>query len=451
MEITFLGAAETVTGSKFLVRTQDATILVDCGLYQGYKRLRDRNRQPLPVAVGDLDAILLTHAHLDHSGYIPVLYKQGYRGPVYTHEATKTLCSVLLADSGHLQEEDARYYRRHSLGKHKNPEPLYTRNDAIQSLSLFKTLEFNESFTVGDITFQLQPAGHILGAASIILEANGKRIGFSGDVGQSSDLFMCPPVALPEVDVLLLESTYGNRRHEQNDPFSQLESIINATAESGGVVLVPSFAVGRAQLLMHLIAELQKQQRIPKMPVFLDSPMAINVSDIYCRYSEFHRLTHQQCQELCNVATYTRSVEESKALAQIRYPHIIIAGSGMVTGGRILHHLKRLLPDHRTTVVFSGYQAGGTRGEKLISGVDHIKIHGQWIPNNARTAVLSGLSGHGDYEDLEHWLTHSSLHSDTQIELVHGDPQALEQMRDHLKKTTTFNVNIAEYMQTLTL
>lgn len=451
MKITFLGATETVTGSKFLVQTESTTVLVDCGLYQGYKSLRERNRQSLPIAADAIDAVLLSHAHLDHSGYIPVLYKQGFRGPVYTHEATKTLCAVLLADSGHLQEEDARYYRKHGIGKHPNPEPLYTRNDAIQSLSLFNAIEFDSPLSIGDITLFFQPAGHILGAASIIIEADGKRVGFSGDIGQPNDVFMFPPVSLPDLDVLLLESTYGNRRHQISDPFTQLEEVINSTAEKGGAVLIPSFAVGRAQAMMHLISELQKQQRIAKLPVYLDSPMAINVADIYCRHSEYHRLSHQQCQELCDVATYVHSVEESKALAEIRYPHIIIAGSGMATGGRILHHLKRLLPDHRTTVLFTGYQAGGTRGEKLVSGETNIKIHNQWIPNRSRTVVLEGLSGHGDYLDIAQWLIHSKLSESTSIELVHGEPAALEKMRDHLKMTTPFNVNIATYQQTLTI
>jgi len=451
VKVTFLGGTETVTGSKYLLESGSSRVLVDCGLFQGYKWLRERNWQPLPLDIDKLDAVVLTHAHLDHSGYLPVLYKNAYRKPVYTHHATKALCGILLPDSGHIQEEDARYYARHKLGKHASPQPLYDRVTAEQCLELFEPVEFGETFKLGEIRLHLQSAGHILGAGSLIVEAEGKRVGFSGDVGRPNDMLMNPPTPLPELDLLLLESTYGNRRHDDSDPFEQLARIVNETAQQGGVLLIPSFAVGRAQALQHMLATLSREERIPKLPVYLDSPMAISVSDIYCRFADQHRLSNEQCHLMCNAATYTRDVEASKALAELRFPHIIIAGSGMATGGRILHHFKRLLHDHRTTVLFTGYQAGGTRGAKMLAGSDSVKIHGEWISLKARVEVMHGLSGHGDYVDIQRWLQHSQLAEDTTIKLVHGEAEALEAQRDYLRRTTRHRVEVAAYRSAVTL
>lgn len=451
MRITFIGGTETVTGSKFLVETETTTVLVDCGLFQGYKWLRERNWQPLPLDIDKLDAVILTHAHLDHSGYIPVLYKRGFRGPVFTHHATKALCQILLADSGHIQEEDAKYYSKHKLSKHAHPEPLYDRQTAEASMTLFQSVDFDEQVEVGDIRFHLQPAGHILGAASIIVAAEGKRIGFSGDVGRFDDVLMRPPCPLPELDLLLMESTYGNRQHDPQDATQQLASVVNRVAKAGGVLLVPAFAVGRAQALQHLLATLMQEGTIPKLPIYLDSPMAIKVSDIFCHHSDQHRLSHEQCHRMCDVVTYTRTVDESKAIAGQAFPHIIIAGSGMATGGRILHHFKRLLSDSRTTVLFTGYQAGGTRGAKMLEGVDAVKIHGSWIPLRAEVEVISGLSGHADYLELTEWLRQSKLARTTPIKLIHGDPDALEGLRVHLQEQTQFKVDVAGYRDILRL
>ncbi|WP_029133733.1 MBL fold metallo-hydrolase [Sedimenticola selenatireducens] len=451
MRITFLGGTETVTGSKYLVESGATRILVDCGLFQGYKRLRERNWQPLPLDLNQLDGIVLTHAHLDHSGYIPRLSQQGYRKPVFTHPATKALCGILLPDSGRIQEEDARFHARHRLGKHAFPQPLYDRAAAGRSLELFKPVEFGEIFSIGSIKLHLQAAGHILGAGSLIVEAEGKRVGFSGDVGRPDDVLMNPPDPLPDLDLLLLESTYGNRRHAETDPLDQLATIVNETVGKGGALLIPSFAVGRAQALQHLLATLKQTGRIADLPVYLDSPMAVSVADIYCRYSAQHRLSHDQCHHMCELATYTRGVEESKALAGQRFPHIIIAGSGMATGGRILHHLKRLLRDHRTLVLFTGYQAGGTRGAKMLSGAESVKIHGEWVPVKARIEVIHGLSGHADYVEIQHWLARSQLTENTAIKLVHGEPESLEAMRDHLRRTTRYGVEVASYQSILSL
>lgn len=445
MNIVFLGGTETVTGSKFLVESGTTRVLVDCGLFQGYKWLRERNREAPLFDIDELDAVVLTHAHLDHSGYVPRLYHLGYRGPVYCHHATRDLCGILLPDSGHLQEEDARFYARHKLGKHAQPEPLYDRQTAERCLELFEPVAFRQTITVGDMHIHLQPAGHLLGAGSAIIEAEGKRIGISGDVGRPNDIYMYPPEPLPELDLLLLESTYGNRLHDTQDPWQQLEKIVNDTVNQGGVLLVPSFAVGRSQTLQYMLVTLMAEQRIPTLPIFLDSPMAINASDIYHRYADQHRLTDADCQRMTEGVTYTPKVEDSKALADIKYPHIIIAGSGMITGGRILHHMKRLLANHRTTLLLTGYQAGGTRGARMLAGEESIKIHGEYIPCKARLEMLEGLSGHADYQDLTRWLQSSALRKGTPIKLVHGEPDAADSFRLHLQDHTDFKVAVAQY------
>tara|TARA_R110001592_G_scaffold87572_1_gene258524 strand:+ start:1084 stop:2439 length:1356 start_codon:yes stop_codon:yes gene_type:complete len=449
MKITFMGGTETVTGSKFLVETSTTKVLIDCGLFQGFKWLRERNWQPLPLDIDSLDAVILTHAHLDHSGYIPALYKQGFRGSVFTHHASKALCQILLADSGHIQEEDARYYSRHKLGKHAHPEALYDRQTAEASMALFHSIEFDEAIEIGDIRFYLQPSGHILGAASVILEADSRRVGFSGDVGRFNDVLMKPPRPLPELDLLLMESTYGNRQHEDTDPLQRLSTIVNAVAKKGGTLLIPAFSVGRAQALQHLLATLMTSGDIPKLPIYLDSPMAIKVSDIFCQYSDQHKLSHEQCHHMCDLVTYTRSVDASKAIAGQVFPHIIIAGSGMATGGRILHHFKRLLNKTKTTVLFTGYQAEGTRGAKMLDGVEAVKIHGESIALRASVEMVSGLSGHADYLELTRWLKESSLKNSTKVKLIHGNPEALESLREHLQENTSFDVSVAVYRDIL--
>jgi len=451
MKIVFLGGTETVTGSKFLVESGDTRVLIDCGLFQGYKWLRKRNWQSLPLDIDQLDAVVLTHAHLDHSGYVPRLYQQGYRGPVYCHSATRDLCGILLPDSGHIQEEDARFLGRHKLSKHEQPEPLYDRQTAERSMELFETLQYGETLTIGDIRLYLQPAGHILGASSIILEAEGKRVGFSGDVGRSEDIVMYPPKPLPELDLLLLESTYGDKRHEQADTWQELADIVNATVSRGGVLMVPSFAVGRAQLMQHLLTRLMDDGRIPTMPIFLDSPMAIDVSGIYKRYADQHRLTAEDCARMTQRVKTTQSVDQSKALEELSYPHVIIAGSGMITGGRILHHMKRLMPNHRNTLLLTGHQAGGTRGAHLVAGAETVRIHGQEVPCKATVARLDGLSGHADYLEIGAWLKASKLKPGTPIQLVHGEPDAADAMRLYLQNEGGFEVDVAEYRSILNI
>jgi len=403
------------------------------------------------LGIDAVDAIVLSHAHLDHSGFIPVLYKHGFRGKVFTHAATASLCGLLWPDSGKIQEEDAKFYHKHKLSRHAEPEPLYDEATAQAALKLLQPVEFHHTFQIGDLSFTLQPAGHLLGAASVIVQHHDYRIGFSGDVGRPNDILMHPPELLPQVDLLLLEATYGDRRHAPEDAWEQLAEVVNEAAHDGGVLLIPSFAVGRAQLLQHMLVTLMAERKIPHLSIYLDSPMAISASNIYQRYHTYHRLTHQQCDQAFQQVIYTRSIDESKALASERGPHIIIAGSGMATGGRILHHFKHWLSDHRTTVLFSGHQAGGTRGAKMEQGVESIKVHGQWLPVKAKIRRLDGLSGHADYLELGAWLAASQLNAKTQIYLVHGEPDALESMADYLKQTTDFDVNIGDYRGILQL
>lgn len=447
MRITFLGGAQTVTGSRYLLETKTTRVLVDCGLFQGYKWLRRRNWQPLPLGINEVDAIVLTHAHIDHSGFIPVLYKHGFRGQVWAHAGTAALCSVLWPDSGRLQEEDARYLKKHKISKHAEPEALFTEEHANHALALLRSVEYHHKFMVGDIEFTLQNAGHIIGAACVIAEHAGKRIGFSGDLGRPNDLLMYPPEPLPELDCLLLEATYGNRRHVHNDPFTELADIVNTTAKAGGALLIPSFSVGRAQLMQYMLVRLMDEKRIPRIPIFLDSPMAIRVSDMYGQFHSEHRLSASECQRMESVVNYTPGVEDSKAIANQPGPHIIIAGSGMATGGRILHHFKRWLGDHRATVLFAGHQAGGTRGAKMLGGCERLKVHGEWYRVRANVRNLEGLSGHADYAEIHAWLRQSKLKPGTRIQLVHGESDALETMRDYLSQHTAFDIDIPDHME----
>ncbi|MCC5856359.1 MAG: MBL fold metallo-hydrolase [Idiomarina sp.] len=451
MRVVFLGGTETVTGSKFLVETEDQRILVDCGLFQGYKWLRRRNWQPVPLGINDVDAVILTHAHLDHSGYLPVLYRHGYRGPVYTHPATAALCGVLWPDSGKIQEEDAKYYAKHKLSRHESPEPLYDAEIARKALTLLRPLEFSVPLKLGKLTITLNPVGHILGAASVVIDDGNHRLAFSGDVGRFNDILMQPPAPLPQVDTLVMESTYGDKLHADESPFEQLAQVVTETAARGGVLLIPSFAVGRAQLLQHMLVTLMEEKRVPRLPIYLDSPMAIDVSDIYRNYHPYHRLSHEECTRMAQAVKYTHSVDESKAISNQAGPHIIIAGSGMATGGRILHHFKHWLGDHRTTVLFSGHQAGGTRGAKLLQAAESIKLHGEWLQVKAQVRALEGLSGHADYRELQQWLGQSALTPATRIQLVHGEPDALEHLRDYLTQNTPYDVDIPSYMSILNL
>jgi len=447
MKIQFLGATQTVTGSKFFLDAEESRLMIDCGLFQGLKDLRLKNWQELPVDIKNLDAVILTHAHLDHSGYIPVLYKNGYRGPIYTTPATKELCGILLPDSGYLQEEEAMYANRKGFSKHKPALPLYTENEARRSLELFETVPQGKEFGVNqDIKVKFTPAGHILGASCVHVVEKKTEVVFSGDIGPLHDIIMKPPETIENADYLILESTYGNRLHSDTDPMKQIEDIINRTIARGGVLLIPSFAVGRAQMVLHIISDLMNEKRIENVPVYLNSPMAINATEIFCRYVNEHRLSERQCDEMCATAKYVRTAEESKALNKKDGPMIIVSASGMATGGRILHHLKAYVSDPANTVLFVGYQAAGTRGEAMISGIDRIKIHGKYYPVRAEVDSIHSLSAHADYRDIVDWVS-GIKNPPKKIFLVHGEPSAQDNLRRLLEEEVNSEVVIPAYLE----
>lgn len=458
MRIHFWGAAETVTGSKYLVETAHKNILVDCGMFQGLKELRLRNWESLPMPAKEIDAIVLTHAHIDHTGYLPRLVKQGYRGPVYCTRATYQLAQILLRDSAYLQEEDARRANKYGYTKHNPAEPFFDTGDAEQALALFEPVSFatedapfSPKVKLGEgVRCGFEPAGHILGAAWVTLEIGGKRLVFSGDIGRPNDFVMRPARPIKEADFLVLESTYGDRQHPAVDISERIAEVINRTVERGGIVLIPAFAVGRSQALMHVITELKRAKAIPNVPIYLNSPMAINASDLYCDRYELHRLSLQQCSAMGHAVNYVQSAAESRALSAKREPAIIISASGMVSGGRILHHVKALGPDPKNTILFCGYQAAGTRGEALINGVEQVKIHGGYVSIQAEIVSLEGMSAHADYVELGDWVA-TLERAPRRIFLTHGEPGAQQQFRDYLKERFGWDVEIPKLDEVVTL
>jgi len=445
MKLTFLGGAGTVTGSKYLIETDGRRILVDCGLFQGYKPLRLRNWAKLPVAASSLDAVLLTHAHLDHSGYLPLLIAQGFRGRVFCTDATRDLCAILLPDSGHLQEQDAAYANRHGFSKHKPALPLYTQHDGEQALKSFATVAFHAPLKLwpGMEATYLR-AGHILGAAMIALQCRDTKIVFSGDLGRPNDPTMFAPEAVEDADYLVVESTYGNRRHNGRSPEDALADAIGRTAARGGSVIIPSFAVGRSQSLLVYLARLKRDKRIPDLPVFLDSPMAIDASTIFRAHADDHKMSAAETRAAFAVARYVSSPEDSKELDRMAMPKVIISASGMATGGRVLHHLKSYAPDQRSIILFAGYQAGGTRGAAMIAGAKTIKIHGQYIPVRAEVADLDMLSAHADAHEIMAWLMNFRRPPKMTF-VTHGEPSASDALRLRIKDELGWECVVPEH------
>ena len=433
LRLSFLGGAGTVTGSKYLLENADHRLLIDCGLFQGFKELRLRNWARFAVDPHQINAVLLTHAHLDHTGYLPLLVKQGFGGPVFCSAATADLCAILLPDSGYLQEKDAEFANRHGFSKHKPALPLYTLKDALGSLKQLRPVEFERSLDLpGGGAALLRRSGHILGAASIQLDWNGNTILFSGDLGRYDDATMVDPVAVANADYVVVESTYGNRRHEARDPEDALAEVIGRTVGRGGTVIIPAFAVGRAQSLLFHLHRLKASRRLPDIPIFLDSPMAVDASEIFCRHAADHRLTERECRDTCAVAHYVQSVEESKALMANSMPKVIISASGMATGGRVLHHLKSYAPDSRNTILFAGFQAGGTRGAAMIAGADGIKIHGQYVPVRAEVTNLEMLSAHADADEILRWLKGFKT-PPRRTFITHGEYSASDALRKRIE------------------
>lgn len=443
MKLRFLGAAGTVTGSRYLLSHQNTRLLIDCGLFQGVKNIRSRNWKPFPFPPGDINAVVLTHAHLDHSGYLPRLMREGFRGPVWCTPATKALAEIMLPDSAHIQEEDARHANRHGYSKHSPAEPLYTSEDAERVLKQFRHQDFGKPFEIGPFRISFSPAGHILGSASVRVECAGKSITFSGDVGRPHDPVMNPPAPLTPTDWLVLESTYGDRLHPVDDSREVLAGIVRDTAGHGGTVLMPAFAVGRAQALMFLLTDLMAQNRIPRLPIYLDSPMAIDVTDVFRHYHHEHRLSRAQCETMCSHVTFVRDANDSQTLSGNSHPKVIIAGAGMLNGGRILHHLQAFGGDWRSTLAIAGYQAEGTRGHALLRGARHLRIYGQETGINCRVAQIDGLSAHADYAELGDWLRPLAS-APRQTFITHGEPLAADGLRQHLEREFRWEVVVPE-------
>ena len=445
MEIRFLGAADTVTGSRHLVRIGGQCILLDCGLFQGFKVLRERNWSELPVDLRQVDAVVLSHAHLDHSGWLPGLIRQGYRGPVYASPATCDLARVLLMDSAHLQEEDARRANRLGFSRHDKALPLYTRADATRALAKLQPLPPGRDLQLGSVAVTLSPAGHLLGACSVTLACEQESLTFSGDVGRQADLLMPPPLPPRAADVLLIESTYGNRLHPEGDVCQALAQVIRDTVGRAGSVLLPSFAVGRAQALLLVLQRLKSSGEIPaKLPIFLDSPMAIQATELYRRHRRLLRVPQAETQRMTDGVRMVTTAAQSQALARSRYPSVIISASGMATGGRVLHHLKALLPDPRHHVVFAGFQVAGSRGAKLLGGDTLCKIHGEYVPVRAQVTGMQGFSGHADADELLGWAR-SMGRAPRQTFVVHGEPAAADTLRLRLQDELGWTVRVPQH------
>ena len=463
--LSFWGGVGTVTGSKYLIETEHARVLVDCGLFQGLKTLRERNWQEPPFDPRSLNAVLITHAHIDHTGYLPRLVRQGFRGPVYCSRGTADLLKILLPDAGRLQEEDADFRNRHQLTKHNPALPLYTEKDALASLQLIEPLaNTGEPVAVAQgIRAGFRIAGHILGSSLVLVEIEnagadhrGRSILFSGDLGHYNQPIIRDPVAPPACDYLLVESTYGDRLHNPEDPKSALKRIISDAAQRGGPILIPAFAVGRSQELLYLIRELEDEKAIPILPVCLDSPMAAAASVAYAKRTE------EQDEEYASVLARPQhplrthsmitcsSREESKRVNEIKGTRVIVSASGMMTGGRVLHHALRLVPDPNTTLLFVGYQAAGTTGRRILDGEKEVKIMGQWVPVRCRIERIGSFSAHADWREILEWLKGMPT-APRQTFLTHGEPAAAEAMAEHIRETFAWPAAVPIYGQRVEL
>lgn len=444
LTLTSLGAAGTVTGSKHLLEADGRRILVDCGMFQGLKVLRERNWAPLAIPPESIDAVVLTHAHLDHSGYLPKLVRDGFRGPVYCSSATADLCDILLKDSARIAENDAEYANRRGHTKHKPALPLYTVRDAEAALKQLKPIAFETETSVeGGAKMQLRRAGHILGAATVEFNWQGRGIVFSGDLGRYDDVFMPDPAPVNAADYVVVESTYGDRIHPKNDPMEALGAVVERTVRRGGTVVIPAFAVGRTQVLLYHLWMLKRAGRIKSVPIFLDSPMAINATELLCGHLDDHRFSAETCEQSCAIATYVRDVEDSKAIVSNPMPKIVIAGSGMATGGRVLHHIKAFGPEAKNTILFAGYQAVGTRGARLLAGETEIKMFGQWIPIRAEIANLPELSAHADAGEIIRWLRGFEK-PPRRTFIVHGEPDASDALRVRIERELGWDAAVVD-------
>ena len=459
--LTFLGAAQSVTGSKYLLEVNSSRVLVDCGLFQGLKELRERNWAPLPVPPETIDAVVLTHAHVDHSGYLPRLFRQGFRGRVFCTPGTADLCRIVLPDSGRLAEEDAREANRHGYSKHSPALPLFTEEDAVQVLARLQPVGFDRPIPVAPgVTVQFTNSGHLLGSAFATLSLSingggGRQVVFSGDVGRYNRPVLPDPSPLESADVLLVESTYGDRAHVPDDDGAKMAEVIARTIDRGGKVIIPSFAIGRVEEIIWWLKRLEEERRIPVVPVYLDSPMAVEALKHYARRSdeldpdlqvvrgEFAAFVTRRFQTIARP-------QQSAELVASRIPSIVISSSGMATGGRVLAHLKAALPNPRHTVLFVGFQAAGTRGRRLVDGEREVKIHGQMVPVAASIEQIHSMSAHADGDELVRWLRGVSA-PPARVFVVHGEPESAATFADRLGRELGWQASVPKYLDAVEL
>ena len=445
INIHFLGAAGTVTGSKYLVDTGERKILIDCGLFQGLKELRLKNWEYPPVDVSEIDAVLLTHGHMDHTGYLPRLVKQGFKGAIYGTNPTLDIAKIILNDSAKIQEQEAERANKEGYSKHSPAEPLYTLKDVEKTIPRFKGIPPSQWLPIlKDVKARFQYNGHILGATYIELDIHGKHFVFSGDIGRTNDLLLYPPLKPAKADALFIESTYGGRFHpEEEEAIPQIEKLVNDTINKGGSLFIPSFSVERAQLMMLIFWRLLKKDKIPKVQMIMDSPMGANVLELFHRTRDWHRLEDNECDEMCSHFTVVSTYRETMELRTDNKPKIVIAGSGMLTGGRMLNYLETQAQNSNNTLLFVGYQAEGTRGRKLLEGEKELKVYGKWVPFHMQVAEIEGLSAHADHKELMDWMS-EIRNKPKRIFIVHGEKESAEALQKGIKETYGWNSEIPQ-------
>ncbi len=445
IKIHFLGASGTVTGSKYLIEADGKKILIDCGLFQGLKSLRKLNWDYLPIDASEIDIVLLTHGHLDHTGYLPRLIKQGYRESIYGTYPTLDVTEIILKDSAKIQEQDARRANEEGYSKHHPAEPLYDRKDVAKTIKHFRGIPPSQWINIFDgIKVRFQYNGHILGATYIELNIRGKRLLFSGDIGRTNDLLLFPPIKPKKADIMFIESTYGGKLHpEESDAILNIKELVNDTIADGGSVFIPSFSVERAQLIMLILWRLLKEKRIPQVPMIMDSPMGASVLGLFHRTRDWHKLEKDECEEMCSNFKIVSSYEETLKLRSDNRPKIVIAGSGMLTGGRMLNYLEYQANNPKNLMIFVGYQAEGTRGRKLLNGEAEIKVYGKLIPFNMKLEEVEGLSAHADHSELISWMS-KIRKKPKHIFIVHGEEQQAEALRLGIKTIYDWDTKIPQ-------
>lgn len=449
-KLSFLGGAGTVTGSKILIETNDKRVLVDCGLFQGLKELRLKNWAPFPIDPSSIDELILTHAHLDHCGYIPLLVKKGFKGAIHCSHPTKELAEIILLDSAKIQEEDAERANSHSYSKHEKAEPLYRVSDVVQAMKQFETHDTHEWVILdNDIKFQLLNSGHIMGSTFVDMRVFDKKIVFSGDIGRTKPMLLYPPAKIKDADYIVLESTYGDRVHSKENVKEELLRVIEDTFEQKGILMIPSFAVERTQEIVYLLHELKQEDKLPHIKIYLDSPMGVNSTNVYNKYSDWQNISGYDISRMYDDIVFVNDFEHSRATVLDKHPKIVLAGSGMMEGGRILHYLNNHISEEKNTLLFVGYQGEGTRGRQIMEGSKEIKFFGEYRKVNCQIRTISSLSAHGDQNEMIDWLRNFQ-DAPTTLFLNHGEAHQADALRTKIKHELNWEAEIpklgAEYL-----